>query len=75
LRRVNLDNGQPRDMALTLPVRFTPTFVLIDQGREVGRITGYMAAGMFWGLLAKMIQVLQHATGRAPGAASLGRPG
>ncbi|MGL4291432.1 MAG: thioredoxin fold domain-containing protein [Phreatobacter sp.] len=75
LRRVNLDNGQPRDMALTLPVRFTPTFVLIDQGREVGRITGYMDEGMFWGLLAKMIQDLQNATGRAPGAASLGRPG
>lgn len=55
LRRVNLDRGQPRDIALDPPVRFTPTFVLIDGDREIGRITGYMNDATFWGLLTKMI--------------------
>lgn len=57
LRRVNLDEGQPKD-ALAAPVRFTPTFVLMDEGREVGRITGYMNDAMFWGLLGKMVERL-----------------
>ncbi|WP_342778644.1 thioredoxin fold domain-containing protein [Phreatobacter stygius] len=75
LRRVNLDHGQPRDIALTLPVRFTPTFVLVDQGREIGRITGYMDEGMFWGLFTRMIRDLQTNRGRAPAAAaSQGKP-
>jgi Thioredoxin-like domain len=75
LRRVDLDHGQPRDLALTLPVRFTPTFVLIDKGREIGRITGYMDAGTFWGLLSKMIKDMQKSAGAGPTAAGAERPG
>ena len=58
LRRVDLARGQPRDVSLVSPVRFTPTFVLVDQGKEIGRITGYMDNAMFWGLMEKMITVL-----------------
>lgn len=61
LRRHNLDKGQPKDIALATPVRFTPTFVLIDNGREVGRITGYIDNGMFWGMLSPMIARLAKA--------------
>jgi len=32
-------------------VRFTPTFVVVDNGREIGRITGYSNDDAFWGLL------------------------
>lgn len=75
LRRVSLDNGQPRDLPLAAPVRFTPTFVLMDRGRELGRITGYMDEATFWGLLGKMIERLGNTPGRATvGAASHGRP-
>jgi thioredoxin-related protein len=55
LRRVNLDQGQPKNIVLNPPVRFTPTFVLVDGAREIGRITGYMNDATFWGLLTKMI--------------------
>lgn len=65
LRRHNLDTGQPQDLKLNAPVRYTPTFVLVDQGREIGRITGYIDNGMFWGILTPMIDKLADAS---PGA-------
>ncbi len=59
LRRVSLDRGnagaRPGDMALTPPVFYTPTFVLIDNGRELGRITGYTDNATFWGLLERIL--------------------
>ena len=57
LRRVSLDNGQPQ-LALTAPVRFTPSFLLVDGDREIGRITGYVNDAMFWGLLDKLLERL-----------------
>lgn len=50
LRRVAL-GGDTAPLTLAAPVRFTPTFVLVDDGREIGRITGYMSEDAFWGLL------------------------
>ena len=37
------------------PVIAAPTFVLFDEGREIGRITGYPGDDAFWGLLGKML--------------------
>lgn len=56
LRRIDMDRGDPADVTLTIPVRFSPTFVLVDRGREVGRLIGYIDAATFWGLLTKMVQ-------------------
>lgn len=56
LRRHSLESGQPT--GLSAPVRFTPTFVLMDNGREVGRITGYMDDHSFWGLLTPLMAKL-----------------
>lgn len=39
-------------------MRYTPTFVLIDGGREVGRIEGYPGEAFFWGLLEKLARDL-----------------
>jgi thioredoxin-related protein len=65
LRRIDLDReNQPRDIAFKTPVRFTPTFVLVDQGREIGRLIGYIDAATFWGLFAKMVR--DHREGREP---------
>lgn len=55
LSRFSLDDGQPKHVALDLPIRFTPTFVLVKDNREIGRITGYMNDAAFWGLLEKML--------------------
>jgi thioredoxin-related protein len=54
LRRINLDRAKDQALALASPVRFTPTFVVIDHGREVGRITGYINDDAFWGLLGAL---------------------
>lgn len=55
LRQV--DVGRPGDasVALKSPVRFTPTFVLVDKGRELGRIEGYAGEDFFWGLLERLL--------------------
>lgn len=55
LRRVGLGSTRADEPGLAAPVRFTPTFVLMDEGREVGRITGYINDDAFWGLLGKML--------------------
>jgi thioredoxin-related protein len=36
-------------------LRYTPTFVLVEGAREIGRITGYPGADFFWGLLAELL--------------------
>ncbi|ABE41478.1 hypothetical protein RPD_4261 [Rhodopseudomonas palustris BisB5] len=55
LRRINIDRDKAADLGLASPVRFTPTFVVIDKGREVGRITGYINDDAFWGLLGTLV--------------------
>ncbi len=55
LRKVDLDRGVPADLTLAAPVRFTPTFVLVENGREIGRVTGYINDASFWGLLEKLL--------------------
>jgi thioredoxin-related protein len=54
LRRVNIKAQKTSGVELASPVRFTPTFVVVDQGREIGRITGYGNDDAFWGLLGML---------------------
>ncbi len=54
LRRIDLDRQRPDGLKLSQPIRYTPTFVVIDNGREVGRITGYINDDSFWGLLGTL---------------------
>jgi len=56
LRRIDLHDPQPSDLTFKLPVRFTPTFILVDDGKEVGRIEGYPGEDFFWGLLGILFQ-------------------
>jgi hypothetical protein len=59
LRRVDLDRGVPPDLTLATPVRFTPTFVLVDEGREIGRVIGYFDEAAFWGLLGRLFTKIE----------------
>lgn len=54
LRRIDIGLGEPTGLALASPVIYTPTFVVIDDGREIGRISGYINDEAFWGLLGKL---------------------
>lgn len=56
LRHVDLHGDRKGWPQLKVPVRFTPTFVLVDQGRELGRIEGYAGEHFFWGQLERLAE-------------------
>lgn len=58
LRRVNIVQAVPSDLAFIEVERLTPLFVLVDKGREIGRIRGYPGDDHFWGLLGVLIKKL-----------------
>ena len=59
LRSVEMPATVPPDVKLALPVRISPTFVLIDdEGREIGRIVGYPGPDFFWSLFSDMVSRL-----------------
>jgi len=58
LRRVDTAQPLPADLAFIEPERLTPLFVLVDRGREIGRIRGYPGEDFFWGLLDALLKKL-----------------
>lgn len=55
LERVGLRDPLAEGITLRSPPLFTPTFVLLRDGVEVGRIEGYPGEDFFWGLLGQLI--------------------
>ncbi len=39
---------------------YSPTFVLVDDKKEIGRIEGYPGPDFFWGMLEKLIEKLEQ---------------
>lgn len=80
LRRIHIRDQAMAGVALERPVTVTPTFVLAEDGRELGRIVGYPGNEFFYGLLAGLLGRLPEAPApRVPrpdlaGGASLSRP-
>ncbi len=68
LRRIDIHDPMPRDLEFIRGLVFTPTFVLVDKGTEIGRILGYPGEDFFWGLLQKLMEKLpdEPAQGHAP---------
>lgn len=62
LRRVDIMQKTPQDLSFIDVEKLTPLFVLVDKGREFGRIRGYPGEDSFWGLLGALIKKLD-ATG------------
>jgi len=58
LRRVDIHASRPDDLKGVAATPFTPTFVLMHEGREIGRISGYPGEDFFWGLLDQLMQKL-----------------
>lgn len=58
LRRVDIAQNLPPDLAFLDVERLTPLFVLVDRGREIGRIRGYPGEDHFWGLLGMLMKKL-----------------
>ncbi len=55
LTRIDLHDPLPEDMRFARPARFTPTFVLLSDGAELGRIEGYPGDDFFWPLLGELL--------------------
>jgi hypothetical protein len=55
LERVNIRDMQTSGLTFAAPVVFTPTFALMEDGREIDRIEGYPGEDFFWGLLGQML--------------------
>ena len=68
LRRIDVDRQSASGVELNSPVHYTPTFVVVDQGREIGRIEGFSSDDSFWGLLdelaAKVVAKIAPETNR-----------
>lgn len=58
LRRVDIHEELPEDLSHLTVERFTPVFVLLDDGDEVGRIRGYPGDQFFWFRLDELIDQL-----------------
>jgi hypothetical protein len=61
LRRLNIYAPLPSDLAFIKVERLTPLFVLVDDGREIGRIRGYPGDDLFWSQMAALMQRLDEA--------------
>jgi thioredoxin-related protein len=58
LRPVSVWNKWPQDLSAVKPVRFTPVFILVDDGKEIGRMYGYKGKEDFWGRLEVLLSYL-----------------
>jgi hypothetical protein len=72
LRMVDLVRDSSGGIRVRSPIRYTPTFVLAENGVEVGRIEGYPGDAFFWGLLERLLERLPQ---RSPKGVTLQGPG
>jgi thioredoxin-related protein len=56
LRIIDINDGAPDGVTFARKVVFTPTFVLVENNTEIGRIEGYPGEDFFWGLLDMMLK-------------------
>ena len=55
LRLVDADADFPHDLKDVKGVFYTPTFLIWENGRELGRIRGYPGEDFFWPMLGEFI--------------------
>ncbi|WP_245510688.1 hypothetical protein [Antarcticimicrobium sediminis] len=55
LRRVDL-RKMPDDLSIARRVTFTPTFLLVEDDREIARMEGYPGEDFFWPLLEQLLR-------------------
>jgi len=60
LRRIDIAGPRPSDLAGIPNIVYTPTFVLLEDGKEIGRIVGYSGDEIFWSLLSELFAKLDR---------------
>jgi len=63
LRRVEVDTPRPADLRHIEGIVYTPTFVLVEDGQEMGRIIGYPGEDHFWGLFGDLLRKTEAGAG------------
>ncbi len=58
LRRVDINDPLPEDLKHIAAVIYTPTFVIMNEGKEVSRMVGYVGDDFFWPLLSEKLAPL-----------------
>lgn len=58
LRRIHIRDQANAGVALARPINATPTFVLVEDGQEVGRIAGYAGRDFFYPMLEELLRKL-----------------
>lgn len=59
LRRIDIHDPLPTDLAFLTPGNYTPTFILVRGNKEIGRIRGYPGEDFFWVFLGQLIDRLK----------------
>ncbi len=62
LRRVDVTRPWPQDLAGIATDRYTPTFIVVENGREIAHLRGYPGDNFFWPLLEAMLAKLDTAS-------------
>jgi hypothetical protein len=61
LRQIEKRSGDMAAIKLARPIRYTPTFVLVTDNIELGRIEGYPGEEFFFARLAKLLDETEAA--------------
>lgn len=61
LRHQDIHDDRPADLAFIRGIVYTPTFVAVEDGKEMGRIIGYMGDFFFWEQVGSLITKLKPA--------------
>ncbi len=56
LRRLSMHPPYPSDLSFITGIVYSPTFVLVKDGREIGRIVGYPGEAHFYVQLSQLIE-------------------
>jgi hypothetical protein len=67
LRRVDVTEPWPADLAGVDGDLYTPTFIVVDNGTEIARLRGYPGEDFFWPLLGEMLGKLPASGAAADG--------
>lgn len=59
LRRVNIHADRPADLKHIDGIIYTPIFVVLEDGEEIGRILGYPGDDFFWQLIGEIVKKVE----------------
>lgn len=63
-----------REIADFAPVVYTPTFIVVRGGQEIGRISGYPGPAYFWSELREILQTVGYVASSGAGDVPASQP-